>query len=263
MAGKDADFHRRDLREAIERGDYPAWTLYVQIMPYEDAKSYRINPFDLTKVWPHSDYPLIKVGRMVLDRNPQNFFAEIEQAAFSPSNFVPGIAASPDKMLLGRIFSYPDAHRYRIGTNFAQLPVNAPHAAPVNNYSHDGSMRYNFNDPSVPTYAPNSLGGPHADAARAGEGNWESDGSLVRTAYTLRAEDDDFSQARTLYEVTMDDAQRERLVSNIAGHVGAVRSDEIRERAFTYWENVHPELGSRVREAVAAAAAPSSCGAAA
>ena len=101
---------------------------------------------------------------MVLDRNPQNFFAEIEQAAFSPSNFVPGIAASPDKMLLGRIFSYPDAHRYRIGTNFAQLPVNAPHAAPVNNYSHDGSMRYNFNDPSAPTYAPNSLGGPHADA---------------------------------------------------------------------------------------------------
>ncbi|WP_279800174.1 catalase [Rothia aeria] len=263
MAGKDADFHRRDLREAIERGDYPAWTLYVQIMPYEEAKTYRINPFDLTKVWPHSDYPLIKVGRMVLDRNPQNFFAEIEQAAFSPSNFVPGIAASPDKMLLGRIFSYPDAHRYRIGTNFAQLPVNAPHAAPVNNYSHDGSMRYNFNDPSVPTYAPNSLGGPHADAARAGEGNWESDGSLVRTAYTLRAEDDDFSQARTLYEVTMDDAQRERLVSNIAGHVGAVRSDEIRERAFTYWDNVHPELGSRVREAVAAAAAPSSCGAAA
>ena len=122
----------------------------MQIMPYEDAKTYRINPFDLTKIWPHSDYPLIKVGRMVLDRNPQNFFAEIEQAAFSPSNFVPGIAASPDKMLLGRIFSYPDAHRYRIGTNFAQLPVNAPHAAPVNNYSHDGSMRYNFNDPPFP-----------------------------------------------------------------------------------------------------------------
>ena len=170
---------------------------------------------------------------------------------------MPGIAASPDKMLLGRIFSYPDAHRYRIGTNFAQLPVNAPHAAPVNNYSHDGSMRYNFNDPSVPTYAPNSLGGPHADAERAGEGSWESDGELVRTAYTLRPDDDDFSQARTLYEVTMNDEERERLISNISGHVSAVRSDEIRERAFQYWDNVHPELGSRVREVVSAAASGS------
>ena len=135
--------------------------------------------------------------------------------------------------------------------------MNAPHAAPVNNYSHDGSMRYNFNDPSVPTYAPNSLGGPHADAERAGEGSWESDGELVRTAYTLRPDDDDFSQARTLYEVTMNDEERERLISNISGHVSAVRSDEIRERAFQYWDNVHPELGSRVREAVSAAASGS------
>ncbi|MFW0120775.1 catalase [Rothia sp. CCM 9419] len=251
LAGKDADYHRRDLFESIDRGEFPSWTLHVQIMPYEDAKNYRFNPFDLTKVWPHSDYPLVKVGTLTLNRNPQNFFAEIEQAAFSPSNFVPGIAASPDKMLLGRIFSYPDAHRYRVGTNFAQLPVNSAKAAPVNNYSQDGTMRYSFNDPSVPSYAPNSLGGPHADAERAGEGSWEADGELVRAAASLHAEDDDFGQARSLYAVTMNDEERARLVSNIAGHVGAVRNDDIRERALKYWDSVHEELGARVREAIA------------
>ncbi len=253
LAGENADVHREDLHRAIAEGDFPSWTLYVQVMPYEDAKTYRFNPFDLTKVWPHADYPLIKVGKMVLNENPNNFFAEVEQAAFSPSNFVPGIAASPDKMLMGRIFSYPDAHRYRVGTNFAQLPVNQAKNAPVNNYSIDGAMRYNFNDPHTPTYAPNSLGGPHADAERAGEGSWEADGELVRAAYTLHAEDDDFGQARTLYAETMDDEQRARLVSNIAGHVGAVVSDEIRERALIYWDSVYEELGARVRQALAEA----------
>ncbi len=126
IAGEDADFHIRDLHAAIEREDFPKWTLKVQVMPYADAESYRFNPFDLTKVWPHADYPLIEVGELELNRNPENYFAQIEQATFAPSNFVPGIAASPDKMLLARIFSYADAHRYRVGTNHAQLPVNAP-----------------------------------------------------------------------------------------------------------------------------------------
>ncbi|MDO4898215.1 MAG: catalase, partial [Rothia sp. (in: high G+C Gram-positive bacteria)] len=250
LAGENADFHRQDLYEAIERGDFPTWTLYVQVMPYEDAKTYRFNPFDLTKVWPHADYPLIKVGKMTLNKNPENFFAQVEQAAFSPSNFVPGIAASPDKMLLGRIFSYPDAHRYRIGTNFTDLPVNYAKNAEVNNYSQDGAMRYTFKTADTPVYAPNSLGGPHADAARAGEGSWEADGSLVRAAASLHSEDDDFGQARALYADVMDDAEKQRLVSNIAGHVGAVVSDEIRERAFKYWDSVHEELGARVRAAV-------------
>ena len=118
IAGQDADFHIRDLYAAIERGDFPTWTLKVQVMPYEDAKTYRFNPFDLTKVWPHEDYPEIEVGTMTLDTNPENYFAQIEQAAFEPSNFVPGIDASPDKMLQARIFSYADAHRYRVGTNY-------------------------------------------------------------------------------------------------------------------------------------------------
>ncbi|PKQ27219.1 MAG: catalase [Actinobacteria bacterium HGW-Actinobacteria-4] len=250
IAGEDADFHRRDLRDAINNGDHPAWTLYVQVMPYEDAKSYRFNPFDLTKVWPHADYPRIKVGRLVLNRNPENFHAQIEQATFAPSNFVPGIGASPDKMLLARIFSYADAHRYRVGTNHAELPVNAPKTA-VNSYSKDGAMRHHFNAADAPVYAPNSVGGPHADPARAAEtGGWETDGEMTRAAATLHAEDDDFGQARALYNTVLDDAARERLVNNIAGHVSAVTRPELLERVFQYWTNVDPDLGARVRAAV-------------
>jgi catalase len=144
LAGSDGDYHTRDLFRAIQRGEHPTWILKMQIMPFEEAKTYRFNPFDLTKVWPHADYPLVEVGRMTLDRNPTDNWAEIEQAAFEPSNLVPGIGPSPDKMLLGRMFSYPDAHRYRIGTNYLQLPVNAPRAE-VHSYNKDGSMRYRHN----------------------------------------------------------------------------------------------------------------------
>ena len=126
IAGQDPDFHIRDLHQALARGDFPSWTVSVQIMAFDAAADYRFNPFDLTKVWPHSDYPLIKIGRMTLDRNPENYFAEIEQSSFEPANMVPGVGASPDKMLQGRLFSYPDTHRYRIGPNYLQLPVNRP-----------------------------------------------------------------------------------------------------------------------------------------
>ncbi|WP_378144903.1 catalase [Cnuibacter sp. UC19_7] len=246
IAGEDADFHIRDLSSAIGRGEHPTWTLSVQVMPYADAADYRFNPFDLTKVWPHADYPLMEVGTMRLDRNPENYFAQIEQAAFAPSNFVPGIAASPDKMLLARIFSYADAHRYRVGTNHAQLPVNAP-KAPVHTYSKDGAMRYQFNSPETPVYAPNSHGGPHADAARAGEGyGWESDGELVRAAATLHRDDDDFGQAGTLVRDVLDDAARDRLVSNIAGHVSKVTIPSLRQRVLEYWHNVDATLSLRV-----------------
>ncbi|GGC86672.1 catalase [Tersicoccus solisilvae] len=256
LAGVDADAHRRDLFDAIERGEFPSWTLYVQVMPYEDAKTYRFNPFDLTKVWPHGDYPLIKVGTMTLNRNPQNFHAQIEQLALEPSNFVPGIATSPDKMLLARIFSYADAHRYRIGANYQDLPVNYPKNAQVNSYSKEGPMRYTFNDPQVPVYAPNSFGGPHAAPERAAESNgWDADGELVRAAATLHPEDDDVTQPRNLYRHVLDAQAQERLVHNIAGHIAGVRSADIRERAFQYWENIDPELGSRVRHAYAEAQA--------
>ena len=141
MTATDPDYHRRDLFAAIQRGDAPEWRVEVQVMPFEEAADYRFNPFDVTKVWPHADYPPIPIGRLVLNRNPENHFAEVEQAAFEPANMVPGIGPSPDKMLLGRMFSYPDAHRYRIGTNYLQLPINRP-LAPVHSYNQDGSMRY-------------------------------------------------------------------------------------------------------------------------
>ncbi|PPH65263.1 catalase [Rathayibacter toxicus] len=250
IAGEDADFHLRDLSSAIDRGEFPSWTLSVQIMPYEDAKTYRFNPFDLTKIWPHADYPLIEVGTMTLDRNPENYFAQIEQAAFAPSNFVPGIAASPDKMLLARIFSYADAHRYRVGANHAQLPVNAP-KSPVHSYSKDGPMRFDFQKAEVPVYAPNTLGGAHADPARAAEPTgWESDGELIRAAATLHPEDDDFGQAGALYRDVLDDDARTRLVANIAGHMSKVTRPELRERVLQYWANVDSSLSHRVADAL-------------
>ncbi|WP_407318159.1 catalase [Isoptericola halotolerans] len=252
IAGEDADYYRRDLYEAIERGEHPSWDVKVQVMPYEDAKTYRFNPFDMTKVWPHADYPLIKVGTFTLNRNPRNFFAEIEQAAFSPGNQVPGTDISPDKMLMARVFSYNDAHRHRIGANFNQLPVNQPHAAPVSNYMHQGPMAYHFNGPEHPVYTPNSFGGPAADPSRASEGSWESDGALLRSAYTLHSEDDDFGQAGTLYREVFDDAAKARFLENLTGQGRSITIDEIRERFFQYWSNVDAELGAKLRSEVAA-----------
>lgn len=250
IAGADADYYRRDLYENIAEGNFPSWDLHVQVMPYEDAKTYRFNPFDLTKVWPHADYPLIKVGTHTLNRNPENFFAQIEQVALSPANLVPGIDASPDKMLMARIFSYPDAQRYRVGANYNQLPVNAP-KAPVNNYSQDGAMRFSYNSPETPVYAPNTLGGPVADAALAGAGSWESDGALVRSAQTLHSEDSDFVQAGTLYREVYDDAAKERFLETITGAISGVQRPHIREAAIQYWTNVDATLGEKLRLSLA------------
>ncbi|EME51353.1 catalase [Amycolatopsis decaplanina] len=248
IAGEDSDYYIRDLFKNIEKGDHPSWTLYVQVMPYAEAADYRFNPFDLTKVWPKGDYPLIKVGRWVLDRNPANYFAEIEQAAFEPSNLVPGIGPSPDKMLQGRLFAYPDAHRYRIGANYTQLPVNAP-KSPVNSYSRDGAMR--FNNPGDPVYAPNSYGGPHANAEIASEtaSGYGVEDEVIRSAYKLHAEDDDFGQPGTLVRDVMDDAQRERLANNIIGHASNDVSRPVLERVFEYWRNVDKDLGDKVANA--------------
>ncbi|MFI7116778.1 catalase [Amycolatopsis sp. NPDC049868] len=248
IAGEDSDYYIRDLFKNIKQGNHPSWTLYVQVMPYAEAADYRFNPFDLTKVWPKGDYPLIKVGRWVLDRNPANYFAEIEQAAFEPSNLVPGIGPSPDKMLQGRLFAYPDAHRYRIGANYTQLPVNAP-KSPVNSYSRDGAMRYH--NPGDPVYAPNSYGGPHASAEIAAEtaSGYGVEDEVIRSAYKLHAEDDDFGQPGTLVRDVMDDAQRERLADNIIGHASNDVSRPVLERVFEYWRNVDKDLGDKVADA--------------
>ena len=223
-------------------------------MPYAEAADYRFNPFDITKVWPHADYPLIKVGHYTLNRNPQNFFAQIEQAAFSPSNLVPGIGISPDKMLMARVFSYPDAQRNRIGTNYNQLPVNQPVASEVRNYQHEGGMRYQFSDAVARTYAPNSYDGPSADPSRAVEGGWSTDGALMRAAQTLHRDDDDFGQAGSLYRDVFDDSAKERFHEVLIGQYGALTVDRIRERFLWYWTQVDADLGRELSAAVGATA---------
>jgi catalase len=247
LAGADGDF-QRDLYQAIARGDHPGWTLHMQIMPFDEAATYRFNPFDLTKVWPHSDYPLIEVGRRTLDRNPTDYHTEIEQAAFEPNNLVPGIGPSPDKMLLARLFSYADAHRARMGVNYKQIPVNQP-KAPVHSYSKDGLMR--TQNVSDPVYAPNSKGGPMADPVRYPQLEvWAASGEFVHAAYTKRKDDDDFGQAGTLVRKVMDDAQRDRLVSNVVGHLKNGVTEPVLHRAFEYWRNIDNGIGDRIAKGV-------------
>jgi catalase len=245
MTAEDPDFHRADLWNAIEGGEFPEWRLEMQIMPFEDAADYRFNPFDLTKVWPHSDYPPITIGRMVLDRNPDNYFAQVEQAAFEPSNMVPGIAPSPDKMLQGRLFSYPDTHRYRIGPNYLQLPVNQP-IVPVHSYSQDGPM--NFRPGGDPVYAPNSYGGPQADPVHFAEPSYQLSGEIVRAAYRAHTDDDDFIQPGTMYREVMSATDREHLVANIVGHAshGPGLDKDVAARVGEYWRQVDSDLGAKV-----------------
>jgi len=245
MTAQDPDFHRRDLHAAIAAGDHPEWRLEIQVMPFEEAADYRFNPFDLTKVWPHSDYEAVQVGRMVLDRNPANFFAEVEQAGFSPANLVPGTGLSPDKMLMGRIFSYHDTHLHRIGANYEQLPINAPRVE-VHSYNKDAPMAYRHSG-AQPVYAPNSYGGPEADAQRAGAVAWSVEaGEMGRYAYEKHADDDDFGQAGTLYREVMSDTDRDNLVTNIVGHASDHVNDEVQLRVIAYWSSVDPALGSRI-----------------
>jgi catalase len=244
MVSEDGDFHRRDLWNAIASGDEPEWRLEMQIMPFEEAADYRFNPFDLTKVWPHADYPPITIGRMVLDRNPENHFAEVEQSGFAPARLVPGIGLSPDKMLMGRIFSYHDTHLHRIGPNYEQLPINAPQC-PVHSYNKDGAMTYRHSGPQ-PVYAPNSYGGPRADPA-AEPPTWMVEaGELGRYAYEKHADDDDFVQPRALFRDVMDNTDREHLINNIVAHASDGVSQDVQRRVVAYCADVDPQLGARV-----------------
>jgi len=244
MAGENPNHATSDLYEAIERGDYPSWRVCVQIMPPEEAKSYRWNIFDITKVWPHADYPLIEIGRMTLNRNPENYFAEVEQSAFSPGNFVPGIAASPDKMLQARVISYHDAHLYRLGPNYQLLPINAPKACKAANYQRDGYMRLDDNAGGGPNYWPNSMGGPGPDPSVA-EPPIELEGDAARHPQELT--DDDFFQAGELYRRVMTDTDREHLVGNIVAHLGgAQKRIQLRQAAIFF--KADADYGRRVAE---------------
>jgi catalase len=247
-AGADPDFHGRDLYTAIEHGEYPSWTLKMQIMPLADAPKYRFNPFDLTKVWSQKDYPLIEVGKLVLNRNPENYFAEVEQAAFNPAHFVPGIGPSPDKMLQGRLFSYGDTHRYRLGANHTQLPVNCPHAAKANNYQRDGSMRFDGNSGGAKNYEPNSFGGP----VQSNQPTWaptEIHGMTGQFEWQHHRDDNDFVQAGDLYRL-MSEEEKQRLIANIAATLSLVSREDIIERSLAHFSKADPDYGQRLANAV-------------
>lgn len=213
----DRDHAQRDLFESIERGDFPKWKMYVQIMPEKEADTYHINPFDLTKVWPHADYPLIEVGVLELNRNPANYFLEVEQSAFDPAHVVPGIGFSPDKVLQGRLFAYSDAHRHRLGVNFHQIPVNRPRVPSVN-YHRDGMMRIDGNGGKEKNYEPNSFGG-----AQAGSRYDEPPLSISGEAYNYnhREDTDYYSQPGALFRLQTPDAQQ-RLMQNVAVELAQV-----------------------------------------
>jgi len=216
----------------------------VQIMPYEQAFTYRFNPFDVTKVWPHKDFPLIPVGRLVLNRNPLNYFAETEQSAFSPSHMVPGIEPSPDKMLQGRLFSYPDTHRHRLGGNYDQIPINCAINAKVANHQRDGFMCVNGNKGSTANYEPNSVGGP-VEAPQYAIHAFHTDGAVRR--YRPNHPNDDFVQAGNLYRSVMTPEQRTRLISNIVGHLKNAKK-EIQVRQVKNFLRADREYGTRIAQ---------------
>lgn len=247
VIGQTRESYQEDLFGSIEKGDFPRWTLKIQIMPELDAEKTPYNPFDLTKVWPHADYPLIEVGVVELNRNPQNYFTDIEQAAFSPSNVVPGIGFSPDKMLQARVFSYADAHRYRLGPHYEALPVNAP-KCPVHHYHKDGPMRFFQNDTGNPDayYEPNSFGGPTQDPLVA-EPPLRISGDAAR--YDHREGNDDFGQPRALFRL-FDDGQKQRLFRNIAEAMQGV-PQEIVDRQLALFDRVDAAYGAGVRSALA------------
>jgi catalase len=218
LAGHDPDYSERDMRHAIEKGDLPSWRVCIQVMPESDIDKHWYNPFDLTKVWPHGDYPLIDVGTMTLDKMPDNYFAETEQSAFNPSNILPGMGYSPDKMLQGRLLSYPDAHRYRIGTNYDLLPINARKNKGFN-YTRDGSMRFDGNYGSAPNYEPNSMGYPKDDAKYT-ERPYTTSATLEKIGrYNHRDGNDDYKQVGALWNL-FDDGEKDRTAKAIADSLG-------------------------------------------
>ena len=252
MKSVDMDFAQRDLVEAIDRGDFPKWNVKVQIMTEEEAKTYKYNPFDLTKVWSHKDFPLIDLGIMELNENPKNYFASIEQSAFAPAHVIDGISYSPDKMLQGRILSYPDAHRHRLGANYEQIPVNkCPYA--VNNYQRDGQMRVDENGGSNPNYFPNSFDNIKPDEAYK-QTEWQLDSSVAgwfdRNA---EGENDHYSQPGIFYREVLSAEDKKKQVSNIAGAMSGItgpKKAEITNRQLCHFFRADIGLGMAVAQAL-------------
>lgn len=243
--GDDPDYATRDLYEAIDRGDYPEWEFFIQVMTFDQAKTHPFNPFDLTKVWYHKDYPLIPVGRIVLNRNIKNYFAEVEQAAFSPAHVIPGIEFSPDKMLHGRLLSYMDTQYHRIGKNYIQLPINCPfRTPPVRNMHTDGPMNLTDNQDGAPNWHPNSFHGPIEKGEEVRESRWSISGDVDRFD---TANEDNYEQPRLFFEKVLDDPQRVRLVENLCGSL-VLCAPLIQQRCISEFDKVSTTLGQMVRD---------------
>jgi catalase len=243
LKGKDPDYSQRDLLEAIANGDFPKWALKIQIMTDEQSKKFRWNPFDLTKVWPHAEYPLSDVGVMELNEIPANYFADVEQAAFAPAHVVDGIGLSPDKMLQGRILAYPDAHRYRLGANYEQIPVNRP-ICPVNHYQRDGMMRTDGNSGDSPNYFPNSFDNIEADKNYK-EPAMKLDSDMADTYDRNENDDDHYTQPGNLFRKVMTDSERQNTISNIIDGMSGIKGskrDEIIQRQLSHFFKVDKEL---------------------
>jgi len=248
LAGEDPNYATRDLFDHIDKGGVASWTVSLQIIPFEDAAKYKFNIFDVTKVVPHKDYPLIKIGKLVLDRNPTNYFAEVEQSAFSPSHMVPGIEPSPDKMLQGRLFSYPDTHRHRLGVNYQHIPINRPYRVKVVNHQRDGFMVTNDNGGASPNYEPNTFSGPVED--ESGKiAPFPVTGDVARTKNRVHRPEDDYVQAGNLFRNVMSEQDRTNLISNLAGNIRGANLD-IQKRVVALFTKCDPEYGRRLGEAL-------------
>ncbi|XP_023221327.1 catalase-like isoform X1 [Centruroides sculpturatus] len=243
LSGSDPDYSIRDLYNAIRSGNYPSWTLYIQVMTIEQAENFRWNPFDLTKIWPHSEYPLMPVGTLTLNRNPEDYFKDVEQIAFCPAHMVPGVEPSPDKMLQGRLFSYSDTHRHRLGPNFLQIPVNCPYRARCHHYQRDGPQTFNDNQSGAPNYYPNSFNGPKDKTVFM-----ESPVACSPEAKRYNSSDDDnFTQPGTFWNKVLNEEEKQRLVDNIVNHIVSAQVF-IQDRAVRNFTQVDPKFGARIKE---------------
>lgn len=245
LKGEDPDYSQRDLIAAISRGDFPKYALKIQVMSHEEALAFKWNAFDFTKIWPHKDFPLLDVGEIELNEIPKNYFQEVEQAAFSPSNLVDGIGFSPDKMLQGRIFAYPDAQRYRIGANYNSLPVNkCPYM--TNNYHRDGAMRFDGNGGAGANYFPNSFDSSYTEKEVVKDEAYAVKDAEIGFFDRNENDDDHYSQPKGLFEDVFSEEERKRTIETIVGSMSGIsggKKNDIINRQLCHWFRVSPQLG--------------------
>ncbi|KAK0520256.1 hypothetical protein OC834_006631 [Tilletia horrida] len=252
LAGENPDIHNEELFEQIEKGDFPSWTVSVQTMTEAQAEAFRYSVFDLTKVWSHKDYPLRPIGKITLNKNPANYFAEIEQVAFSPSHLVPGIEPSADPVLQSRLFSYPDTHRHRLGVNYQQIPINAP-LVPVANFQRDGLMAVNGNQGSRPNYQSSIQPLQYSKKVTVNAAH-EKFASASIENFLSQVDDKDFEQPRDLWEKVWDDGAKERFINNVSGHLGGVKTERIKRAQLDIFKRVHPDIATRIGQKIGVSA---------